>query len=125
MANDKITIGLTNEGRQAIEKLMARNWFAEEMEAAKFGLALSVSEGLTPSVITRGDTKWNVGSFDNDGFFKALISAVYLGTDTPYKVMEYLINAGLERVAKELDAKPSLELVDLIPSSVESKTQPT
>lgn len=115
MAQDKVTIGLTVEGKQAIEKLMKRDWFSEEMDAAKFALALSISEGESIGTISRGDTKWNVGSFDNDGFMKSLISAVYPSTDTPYKVMEFLINAGLENMGKRLEAKPTLDLVDFIP----------
>jgi hypothetical protein len=115
MAQDKVTIGLTSEGRRALEKILSREWFSDEMDAAKFGLAISIASDSAPSVIARSDTKWNIGSIDHDGFLRTLIFAVYPTTETPYKLMESLINSGLESIAKMIDLKPTLELVDLFP----------
>lgn len=112
MANeDRKQIGLTDEGKATVALLTEQlGWFGEAQEAARFALACSVREGIKPGQ-TAGtvETRWSPDLFDPTGEIRSLLRAMYPENETPVRLMEYLIDEGLRRIAAmtdEVDASP-------------------
>ncbi len=101
MPTDKNTIGVTTKAQQILDMIAEQNLFPDQMDAAKFAMALAIRRGAKPSDTPGVDTKWNVGSFDKDGRLRDLIPILFPETDTPYRAVESLMNTGLEILAKE------------------------
>ena len=114
MMSDKKTIGLTPGNREIMAKMMEKNLFKDQIDAAKFALSLAINSGIEAGRSERADTTWNVGSFDTDGELKSVISVLFPDTGTPYRVVEYLINAGLEIIGRHLAENRDLVLAELL-----------
>ena len=123
MKSDKKTIGLTSDNREIIGQMMEKNLFKDQIDAAKFALSVAINSGIEAGQPEGTDTTWNVGSFDTDGDLKSLISVLFPDTETPYRVVEYLINAGLEIIGRHLAENRDLVLAELLkkPESPTSK----
>lgn len=94
--SDKRTIGITTANDPVLSALVAEGLFASEIEAAKFAMAHAIDAG-TPRGTTEGaGTKWNVGSVDSDGALKSVIEALYPDEIHHYRLVEHLINEGLQ-----------------------------
>lgn len=107
---DKMTIGVTPTNKQLLDRLKDEmKVFEQDTHAAKLALALAIRRGVKPGVVEGTVTAWAVSNFDPDGSLKTLVSRIY-NTDTPYRVIEYLINVGLEFVAEEIDAVGNIRL---------------
>lgn len=108
MSIDKKTIGLTPENRTVAEELVLQKFFKDQIDAAKFAMALAIQNGVQPGSVDGAETIWNVGSFDTDGQLKNLIPNLFPGTDAPYRAVEYFVNSGLQIIAKETAGKKSI-----------------
>lgn len=97
---DKRTLGVTPSNEKVLTALASAGHFSTDIEAAKFAMAhainCSVPRGTTEGV----GTKWNIGSFDNDGALKAVIEALHPEETNPYRLIEHLINEGLRLLDK-------------------------
>lgn len=93
---DKKTLGVTSSNEKTLNALASAGRFNTDIEAAKFALAYAINEGVTRGTTDGTGTKWNVGSFDSDGGLKAVIEALYPDEPSPYRLIEHLINAGLQ-----------------------------
>ena len=113
MSADKKTIGVTPEARSVLEKLIQSAYFQDQMDAAKFAMAFAVNAGLTGQM-EGADTTWNVGSFDSDNEIRSIIPALCGETETPYRVVEQLINRGLIAIGKRIVEARRVDLVDLM-----------
>lgn len=113
MKEDKNTIGVTQENRAFLDKVIASGLFNDQIDAAKLGLSMAVREGVQAGEATGVDTKWNVGSFDKDGLLRGVLLALYPEVDTPYRLAEHLINKGLVLLEAHLEANPDLDIVTL------------
>ena len=67
METDRKTIGLSSINKSIIEKLIDQGLFKEQMDVARFALALAVREEIDLEEVIGAETVWNVGSFDPDG----------------------------------------------------------
>ena len=67
MPEDKKTIGLTDANKVVMNQIVEKVGFKQDMDAAKFALALAVSRGCEPTQLEGVGTIWNVGSFDEGG----------------------------------------------------------
>lgn len=114
MAEDKKTIGLTAANKVIMDRVVANAGFKRDMDAAKFAFALAVHRGCEPAPVEGAGTIWNVGSFDEDGDLKALIQNLFPGTDTPYRALESLMNAGFGLLAADLDSNPGLRIEEML-----------
>lgn len=112
MSDDRTTIGLTKENKEVIQELMP--YFNEQLDAAKFAMALSIKEEHDLDRTTGTETVWNTGSFDPDGELRDLLSALYPGVEKPYLAIEYFVNRGLEMLADHLDKNKQLDIPELV-----------
>ena len=99
MEKDKKTIGITHDNVGALQRVVVSGHFGSELDAAKFALAYAINGGIQNGRSDGADTKWNVGSVDPSGGLRELISTYYPDEGEPYRLIEYLINVGLDRLA--------------------------
>ena len=98
MANDKESIGLTSISQQRIAELEGRGWFNEAADIARFCLAYAVRAKIPTGDAGKVETRWAAGNFDKAGEIRALMRVMYPDCDTPNRLMEHLVNEGLEMV---------------------------
>lgn len=89
-------------------------YFNEQIDAAKFAMALAIEEGHDPDRVNHVETVWNTGSFDPDGEIRDLIKALYPDVDQPYLALEYFINQGFRILDNHLEEKKDLDIPHLI-----------
>jgi len=112
MEIDKKTIGLTVSNKAVVEILIQKGWFNEQMDAARFAMSIAIDDSTEPDEIEGAETVWNVGSFDTDGELRNIIPILYPDITTPYRLIEYLINVGLEKIGEKIK-DPSFEFSSL------------
>ena len=108
MAGDKKTIGITKANHPALQRLVEGGQFASELDAARFAMSHAVRSGVAPGRTESTDTKWNVGSVDPAGDLRALLQGLYPEEEEPYRLLEYLMNRGLEALAGNDDQTPDV-----------------
>lgn len=115
MSSDKKTIGLTEANKAVIETMtIEREWFRDQLDAAKFAMALAINVGIEPGTAEGTGTVWNVGSFDPEGELRELMHIIYPDVDAPYRLVEHLLNIGLEIIGERLAENPYTNLVELM-----------
>jgi hypothetical protein len=101
--DDLMTIGVTEQGAQALERLLARKWFSTDMAAFKAAVAYAIANDIPPTADGRFKTTWNRGSFEGkDDFIE--IMTLFIGTNRPWDQVRRLGDAGLRQIAKKLDS---------------------
>lgn len=101
---DRGQIGLTVEGRATVKRLQDDlNWFGEARDVGRFALAYAIREGAVPGNAGSVETRWAPDTFDPDGEIRALVRALYPGSTTPIRLIESLIDQGLQLLAAGLD----------------------
>lgn len=102
---DRKQIGLTEDGKATVAVLTDRlGWFGEAQEAGRFALGYAVREGVEPGVTAAAvETRWSPDGFDPSGEIRSLLRASYPESTTPVRLMEYLIDEGLRRIAAKVD----------------------
>ena len=103
---DRKQIGLTEQGRVVVGRLTeGLGWFDEAQAAARFALAYAVRAGVKPGQAAGSvETRWSPDLFDASGEIRGVLRAIYPDTTTPVRLMEYLIDEGLRRIAGRIDA---------------------
>lgn len=119
MTKDRESIGLTPENQHALEDLMARGWFSQGQDAARFCIAYAIQAGIAPGLTDATETRWAAGNFDKTGELKALLLALYPSVETPIRLMEHFVNQGIRLIAEKLTTE------DLKPSDLLSAALPT
>jgi hypothetical protein len=89
-------LGRRAKNLKSLERLVEEGCFGSEMDAAKFAMAYAINKGVTLGPLERAETKWNVGSFDPNGSIKALIETLYPEEAQPCRVLEFMLNRGLD-----------------------------
>lgn len=69
------------------------------LDAAKMKYALQTYR-VSANDLRESLTKWNVGSVDPAGDLREMIVSLYPDSDEPYRLMEYLMNEGIDALAK-------------------------
>jgi len=101
MPSDKKTIGITKANGPILTELVSEGRFGLELDAAKFAMAFAIREGVPAGNTDGAETKWNVGSVDPDGSMRGLLEALYPETTEPYRLIEHLMNEGLQGLKKD------------------------
>lgn len=104
LASDKRTIGVTQSGARVLADLMKTEQFATEVDAAKFAMAVAIRSGVGAGSVEGADTKWNVGTVDQDQSLRLIVESVYDNVTEPYRLIEHLMNQGFAL----LDAGPGI-----------------
>ena len=101
---DRKQIGLTDDGKAAVARLTDQlGWFDEGQDAGRFALAYAIRAGLEAGQTKAPvDTRWTPSLFDPTGEMGALLRAIYPDTTMPIRLMEYLIDEGLRRIAVKI-----------------------
>lgn len=118
MAEDKRTIGVTEAADRVLATMVEQGHFADGIDAAKFAMALAINAGANTDgedlTVEGTTTKWNVGSFDPDSQLRSLINALYPDIDLPYRLLEFLIDDGLQRVSEHIESIGELDVIALL-----------
>jgi hypothetical protein len=115
MAEDKKTIGLSDENKAIMDRIVDKMGFKRDMDAARFAFALAVNRGCEPIAVEGVGTIWNVGSFDEGGELKSLVQSLYPArSDVPYRTLESLMNIGFGLLEAEVKSNPALRIGDLL-----------
>ena len=100
----KVTVGLTDEGTAALNRVMETGWFQTEMDAYKVAIAMALARNIdVRAPLTGVTTKFNVGSLDRDG--KLARAVRVLGSEntaSPFDYAERLADAGIRVLATKL-----------------------
>lgn len=102
---DRKQIGLTDKGKATVSRLTDDlGWFDEAQAAGRFALAYAVRAGVEPGrVNVPVETRWSPDLFDPTGEIRRLLRTLYVDTVMPVRLMEYMIDEGLRRIALRLD----------------------
>lgn len=104
---DRKTLSASDSANTAIEALTSSGWFADGIEAYRVAIAYALAKGLEPSDVperVNATTKYNVGSVDPEGRVRNLIGLLRPeDAERPYATAEWLAEAGLARIVRELD----------------------
>jgi hypothetical protein len=102
--DDRRQIGLTDDGKTTVALLTdGLGWFGEAQEAGRFALGYAVREGLGPGQSSGSlDTRWSPDGFDPTGEIRSLLRAIYPESPTSVRLMEFLIDEGLRRIAAKI-----------------------
>ncbi len=120
MALDKKTVGLSADAQLAVDTIMETGMFRDQMDVAKLGLALAIARRLPPTEMAGVPTKWNVGSFDQDGQVRNSVLALYSDYQTPYRIAESLMNQGVPMLLEYIDGSGDLDLEGLLDEATAS-----
>ncbi len=94
------TIGLTAEGRGAMEQVMSAGWFSTNGDAFKFGVAFALALSLQPTPDPAAfSTIWNKGTLDPEDHLATLVGLLS-PCDDPYDRIRRLGDAGLREIVK-------------------------
>jgi hypothetical protein len=116
--DDKKTIGVTDRGAPVLDTMVRDGRFGDAIDAAKFAMGVAIRGGIgqgvaNPSVEGSG-TKWNVGSFDPSNDLQTLLVALYPEVQTPYRLLEYLIDEGLRLVAEHIEESGAFDVTEML-----------
>ena len=117
MTEDKKTIGLTTGNRSVMDRIMDKGFFRDQKDAAMFAMAYAIEQGIRAGNSEGANTIWNVGSLDPDGEIRVLISNLFPDTSTPYRLLEFFVNAGLAQMRVRMDKEPGMEMTDFFGDS--------
>ena len=93
MEQDRRSIGLSTESQRLMEEILAKEWFSEAQDAARFAMAFAIQAGVLPTATPSVDTRWSSGLFDPTGEIVALMGV---------RAIESLVNEGLRLVHERL-----------------------
>lgn len=126
MTDDRQTIGVSEKSGSTLEALVDAGVFSQQVDAAKLALSVALAHGDEPVESQERTTKWNVGTFDQNGDVRELILCFKPECQTPYREAENLVECGLRRLAEHLESHGQLDLEVLlneIPKSQEEDAQ--
>lgn len=114
MERDRETIGLTPETQAILSLIEERGWFLDGQDIARFCLAYAIRAKVPDGTTSGTETRWAAGNFDKTGEIRAVLAALYPNCETPIRLMEHLVNQGLQMLATRLrsDTLGPLELMD-------------
>jgi hypothetical protein len=122
---DVVDIGVTPDGEETLKLLTEeKGWFNQQQAAARFALALALKEKPEFKPLKNARTKWaarNIAS-EEDGLVDA-VKIVYPDIQTPYKLLEFLIDRGLSIIQEENDHDPHISLEQILDDFVETDQQ--
>lgn len=99
---DLVTIGVTDEGNQVLERMIERGWFETDMAAFKAAVAFGLANCISPTESGRFQTKWNRGSLDQSGEFLEVVGLLYEGP-RPWDHVRRVGDAALKVLAPRIE----------------------
>jgi hypothetical protein len=102
MEQDRRTIGLTPANQATLSEIEERGWFLEGQDIARFAMAYAIKNKTPEGTTTETETRWAAGNFDDTGEIRMLLAALYPTCSTPVRLMEHLVNEGLQMLAPRI-----------------------
>lgn len=102
MEQDRRTIGLTTENQRVLAWIEDLDWFADGQDIARFAMAYAIKQGVAEGTVSSTDTRWAAGNFDETGEIRALLAALYPECTAPVRLVEHLVNEGLQMIEKRI-----------------------
>lgn len=111
----RTTVGLTPEGRDALDRVMTSGWFTHNGDAFKFAVAFALADGIAPTSEATGfSTIWNRGTLDPDERLAKLVNLLAPAPDI-WDQIRRLGDAGLrEMVMRSIHIGFPSEALDAI-----------
>jgi len=103
-ARSRRTIGLTQQGKEALATVKAKGWFRTEMGVFKAAVAYAIANGLQETTEGSFTTGWNLGSLDPEGDFEQTCKALLDVDDDPWDRIRRLADAGIRKLASDAAA---------------------
>lgn len=105
---DRKTVSASNAANTALDMLTkVHHWFEDGIEAYRVAIAVALARGLSEDDVperVNATTKYNVGSLDPEGRIRDLISIMRPQDSVrPYAVAEWLAEAGLAYILRQLE----------------------
>lgn len=96
---DRITVGLTKETHELLQKLQAEGIFDEMRDGYRLGIALAIARGGIAAEDQAMRTFVNVGTLDPDGAIRDMITELYPeAAGKPYAIAERLAEYGVSQL---------------------------
>lgn len=113
---DRDTIGLLPENISRLAHIEERGWFAQGQDIARFCLAYAIRANVPePEDYSSGtQTRWAAGNFDSTGEIRSLLAALYPDCRTPIRLMEYLVNEGVQMVSARINSSRQVGPAELM-----------
>jgi len=114
MERDRESIGLTPQTQTILAEIEELGWFTEGQDIARFCMAYAVRAKVPDGITAGTETRWAAGNFDKTGEIRALLAALYPTCQTPVRLMEHLVNEGLQMIGTRIqsEAVGPAELMD-------------
>ena len=111
---DKEQIGLTSAGAEVVDRLLATGLFAGKEDVAKFAAALAMQASVPPEPARGAGTVWHTKGLDSAGELATAVTLLYPGTEEPYRVLEGLIDTGLQLIGQHMEQRGGVVLPELV-----------
>jgi hypothetical protein len=118
---DKEQIGLTAAGAAVMDRVLATGYFAGKDDVAKLAIALAVQSEVPAEGVRGAETTWHTKGLDSDGDLRTAVSLAYPKVTEPYRVIEGLIDIGLQLIGEHIERRGELVLPELLGSNVISQ----
>jgi hypothetical protein len=102
MDRDRESIGLTTQAQAILAEIDEVGWFPDGQDIARFCMAYSIRSKVPEGTTAGTETRWAAGNFDKTGEIRALLAALYPTCQTPVRLMEHLVNEGLQMVGARI-----------------------
>lgn len=96
----RTNIGVTAQGAEALARLVAEEWFSNNIDAFRFGFAFALANEIPGSTEPSGaftEMTWNVGTVDPDGRLINLVDMQHPSED-PWDAIRRLGDAGVREM---------------------------
>ena len=103
-SSSRVTIGLTAKGADALNALMAKNWFGRNNYLAmQMAVAFAIANDIPMTTEGSFTTIWNIGTFDKTGEFKSTIG-IFIDDSNIWDAIQRLGDAGLRVIETRLSS---------------------
>jgi hypothetical protein len=100
-AEDITTLGLSDETHQVLLRMKDEGIIDEMRDGYRLGVALAVARGIVAPEDTKFRTIFNVGSLDQDGLIRDVVSQLYPEASArPYSLVQRLAEAGVAEIGR-------------------------
>ncbi len=102
------------ESQRILDVISDQTLYRDQLDAAKFAVALALAKEVAPTTGIDLSTKWNVGSFDPTGDLRTVILAYWPDCEEPYRFAEGLLEAGLVLLREHMDIHGQVDIEVLL-----------
>src|SRR5688500_8132982 len=95
MAEDVTTVGLSESAHATLQAMKDVRMFAEMRDGYRLAIAVAIAKNLVADPPPKKTTFLNVGSLDQDGSLRMVLTELFPDEARPYALAERLAEAGM------------------------------